>query len=252
MIVAIHPAYSQAKDFIETLPSVFDTAGKLVYQGRNAVRSFDTPWGEWMVKAFKKPHLIQRIAYTFWRPSKPQRAFKYAQRLLQMGIPTPEGIAYIEIKEGGLFSKGYFVSAALHDPSLYDVLNRTENFDRRLADCVADFVVDMHVKGFLHGDLNLSNILYHPLPTGGYRFSVIDTNRSTFNPNASPAECIDRLKRLTHRRDLLNYLVGVYARKRNWDEAATVHEVNRQLVRFETKKKWLHKLKGTHPGSSSR
>ena len=94
-------------------------------------------------------------------------------------------------------------------------------------------VVMMHSKGILHGDLNLSNFLCTST-NEGYRFSIIDTNRSRFCQGwPSRRQCVKNLVRLTHRRDLFEYLVSSYARQRGWNGQQTVSEALRELHRFE-------------------
>ena len=191
----INPRYPADRDFISTLPRSFEETGELLHQGRNAVKLFHTPSGDRVVKRYKKPHLIQRIVYTFFKKSKAERAYLYSHELLARGIRTPEGIAYIERKRRGLVCDCYFVSTACHERSLYPVLVKTPDYDRESADSLAAFLVELHTKGFLHGDLNLNNILYRKEPDGTFSFTVIDTNRSTFCNAPTPRQCLENLKR---------------------------------------------------------
>lgn len=243
MKTVIHPKYRAYGDFIKRIPGIFNRSGETVYQGRNVVKRFTVGGNEWMVKRYKRPNIVQRIAYTFFKKSKAERAYLYAGRLLGAGIATPEGIAYIEEKRYGLLSDSYFVSTLCPDPAVYPVLVQTEAYGKELADALAAFFAQLHGKGILHGDPNLNNILYRKGNGGGYLFSVIDTNRSTFKSLLTPQECLNNLKRVTHRRDLLRHITAEYARLQGWDVPGSVEKVLEALDKFERKNKMKHLLR---------
>ena len=243
MKTVIHPKYRAYSDFIKRIPEIFDKSGETIHAGRNTVKCFACNGHEWIVKRYKRPNIVQRIAYTFFKKSKAERAYLYAARLLEVGIATPEGIAYIEEKRRGLLSDSYFVSTLCPDPAVYPVLVQTEAYDKELADALAAFFAQLHGKGILHGDPNLNNILYRKGNGGGYLFSVIDTNRSTFKSLLTPQECLNNLKRVTHRRDLLRHITAEYARLRGWDVPGSVEKVLEALDKFERKNKMKHLLR---------
>lgn len=244
MKVVIHPKYRAYGDFIAQIPEIFSESGETVYQKRNVVKRFTTGGNEWMVKRYKRPHLIQRIVYTFFKKSKAERAYLYAEKLLAADIDTPEGIAYIEEKQYGLISDCYFISPSCPYPAVYQALANTDNYDKRLANALAAFFVQLHRKGILHGDPNLSNILYHQDDGDHFQFSVIDTNRSIFKAALPPRECLNNLKRVTHRRDLLQYITEQYARLREWNVQESVDSVMKALDKFEKRKKIKQLMKG--------
>lgn len=243
MKIIVHPKYQFATNFISCIPNEFENNKDLIYSGRNTVKRFRSNYGTWIVKKYRKPNIIQQLAYTFWRKSKAERAFIFANKLLDLGIDTPEGIAYIENKKNGLFNIGYFISTASDDLPLYPILVENSHFDKSLATSLAAFFVFMHNKGFLHGDPNLDNILYHVNSQGENSFSVIDTNRSVFRTHPSPKECLDNLKRITHRRDLLAYIIKEYAIMRQWNIDESIHQVMHALNKFEKKRQLKHLLK---------
>lgn len=248
MQLQIHTDYQSHADFIAQLPHTFDSTGTIVYSGRNVVKSFCVNGEEWIVKHYKKPNFAQRLAYTFWRQSKALRAFLYANRLLSLGIDTPLGIACIECSQNGLFSDGYFISTLCPHQPLYPLLVPNETIDEPTVAALAAFFVEMHQKGFLHGDPNLNNILYHTDAQHRLRFSVIDTNRSVFIDAPTRKQCLENLKRVTHRRDLLQCITRHYARLRGWEEDSCVDSVIHSLDKFEQhtriKKQFKAKLHG--------
>lgn len=228
----INPKYGRYGDFVRSLPDEFDKSGRLVYDSRNQVRLFDAPDGQVLVvKRFKVPMLHQRIDYTFIRPSKAKRAYTFALRLVELGINTPEPIACVETRRHGLFHYGYFVSTYCPDPDVRFLRDGYEGYDD-LIDAIARFIADMHGKGFVHGDVNLSNFLYRK-EKGGYHLTTIDINRSHFYKRPSVKQCLGSLVRLTHVRPLLREIVVRYAELRGWDPTASYDFVERKLSRFE-------------------
>lgn len=222
-------------DFIRRLPDTFYTTGQLVYEKRNTVKRYEADGVSVVAKKYKHPNLAQRIAYTCFKSSKAKRAYEYAARLRGMGIESPHEVAYIEIRRHGLFTIGFFLSRNCDYQSVSNAFP-AGNFDHDLADKLAMFLVELHTKGVLHGDLNLTNILYHVDDDGKYHFVLIDTNRSVFK-HPTRRECLDNLKRITHKRELLVCIISLYARHRGWNPDKTVQAVIRQLGCFEYRKR---------------
>lgn len=235
--VIINPEYSHLSDFVHSLPTIYDKEGELVYDERNQVRLFTVDGRTIVVKRFKKPMLHQRIDYTVFRPSKAKRAYQYGMKLVELGISTPTPIACVETFSKGLFLQGYLVTEYCGDPDSRILREEPEGHDE-LVEAVAKYLVDCHEKGFLHGDTNLSNFLYHQ-EGSTYHITTIDINRSYFSPNPSKKECLESLFRLTHVRPTLKRIVSRYAALRGWDEQAAVDVVIRKLEKFEKRKKML-------------
>lgn len=231
MKIIVHPDYRSLAAFVQQLPHTFDSNGELLFQGRNTVKRYQVDGQTVVVKKYKHPNFFQRITYTFFKSSKTERAYKFAALLRSKGIDSPHEVAYIETKRHGLFTTGYFVSLNCDYPAT-SVLLSMDDFDHPLADALAKFLVELHEKGVLHGDLNLTNILYHVDEEGNYHFVLIDTNRSVFK-TPTPDECLENLKRLTHKRELLVYIISLYASQRGWNADKCVQGVIHQLERFE-------------------
>lgn len=241
MKIVIHPEFVDAADFITQLPRLFEQEGELLYESRNLVKRYRVNGKEMVVKKYKQPNILQRVVYTFFKKSKAERAYLFAGMLRERGFDTPHEIAYIEQKKNGLFLDGYFISLNCDDPPLSELL-RKRDFDRRPADKLAAYMVQLHQKGALHGDLNLTNILYHTDEKGNYEFTLIDTNRSKFKSSPTQQECLENLKRLTHSKALLRYIVFQYATIRGWNARECALKVFRYLLLFEHKRKRKRRL----------
>lgn len=238
----VNPACRDLARFVEKIPIVFDVEGQTVYEGRNTVKLFDVCGRTLVVKRYKRPFIHQRIDYTFIRKSKARRAYEYGMRIRECGIDTPEPIACVEEHKFGLFRTGYFVSSYCGDPDLR-VLR--ENPLDNLMEAFAHFVVEMHEKGVLHGDLNLSNILYREdeSESKGYHFTVIDTNRSRFVAEPSQRLCLRNMMRISHDRALNEWIVGRYADIRGWDRLECIATVERMLGAFEKRRSFKRKIR---------
>ena len=86
-----------------------------------------------VVKRYKS-HFLPENRLHFFRASKARRAYQYALHLEQLQINTPEAVAYIEIKENGLFSTGYFVSSNCSDQDTRVL--RQDDFNKSLGRCI--------------------------------------------------------------------------------------------------------------------
>lgn len=273
----ISPDYADLGEEIALLPERFASEGSLLFAGRNEIRLMTIGGRQLVVKRYGRLNTLRAVSYTLFSTSKASRAYRYAREMRRRGIDTPAAVAYVEIYRHGLLRDCYFVSEYTADRPLFDVLVETPAYDRRLAAEVGRFVAGMHVRGVIHGDPNLNNILYRPLGAGDYHFSVIDTNRSRFSglegaakeskvikdlkdfkelkdfsffPSLSRKACLENLKRITHRRDLLHDILTAYAEARGWDATATIAGVERHLARFERNRRRRHAIQrffGGHP-----
>lgn len=222
MKVSIAPGYARYEAFIRSIPDRFDREGTYLHRGRNTIKAFVCDGQTLVVKKYKTPNPLNRIAYTFFRKDKARRAFEHAQELQRRGFETPEAVAWLRIARGGLFADGYFVSLYCDYLSLFPVLNPTD--PKRMFteytpvyDALIRFIVSLHEAGVLHKDLNQTNILYTPA-ANGFRFALIDINRMAFRKRLSRRRCLLNLDRLGCDLDAFLYLSRNYARLRGWDQ----------------------------------
>ncbi len=259
--ITINPDYQtndNLRDFLSDITDRFANDGKTLYNKRNVIKSFaidesDNILNDVIVKKYKSPNIIQRIGYSFFRPSKAKRAFNNATILRQRDIDTPLELAYIEYWKDGFIGDTYFISASDYAPAIKSRLHDLEDFDQVLAKDFAEFAAELHLKGILHHDLNQTNVQYHILDNGHYAFSVIDINRMKVYPIGEEIpikDCFDNLTRFTYRLDLFEFVAKHYIEKRGWDsnllgkaiEAKNKFDENRLrkkafLAKFKSKKK---------------
>lgn len=250
--ITISPKYSGNKELcqlVNRLPEAFASGeGELLYDKRNKICRFTLSDGlVLIVKQYKKPNFFQRICYSsFWK-NKAKKSFIFGEKLISLGIETPEPIAAITYYSGiGLVDSYYFVST--EDTRQDCLVLRDGNLSnpQPLIDAFSCYLISLHELGFMHGDTNLSNFLYEEKSDNSYCFSVIDTNRSRFlNRPARKMEALSNLSRITHVRKLLCEIVRSYALQRGWNTDETVSVVLALIAHRERKKTLIKKL--THP-----
>ena len=183
MKITIHPEYEHLRDNITNFALGNYTADKVYCNRRNVVEKITMQGREYVVKRYKKPNFINRLAYTYLRKSKARRAYEYALRLLENGVETPKPVAYVEIKRAGLFSVGYFFSEYIPHPLMSQAYTGIvpDSEKAKLSKDFIDFTLSLHEKGILPLDFNSSNIFFHlDKESGNYRFALTDINRMHF------------------------------------------------------------------------
>lgn len=198
MKIHINPKYEHLRNEIIDAVKGNYVATEVFCNKRNIVEKFSMQGKEYVIKIYKQPNLINRIAYTYFRKSKAQRAYMYAGRLLELGIDTPQPVAYIESKKKGLFSTGYFISEYMPYKLMRDAYNEIQDSEkRRLTKDFIDFTLEMHSKKVLPLDFNSNNIFYHfDEKSGHYRFALTDINRMQFDKTPSTSEVMRSFEQL--------------------------------------------------------
>ena len=239
MKTVIAEQYRKYADFIDSIPELMNSdKGEVLKDKRNSVKRLQHDGLTFIAKRYKRVNWIQSIIYTHFRRTKAKRAFLFADEFRKRGVNSPRPVAYMEQYERGRFTVGYFVYEESKGREVFQELVKKEHFDHGLADAVTDYIVFMHSRGVLHGDLNSANFLYTMDAGGRYHFDMIDTNRSHFCDGwPTEKQCLENLKRFTHRHDLYEYVVRGYARRRGWDEEETLCKALRLLDKFERRKK---------------
>ena len=216
MKIVINPRYKELTSFIESIPAIFPNEGENIYMERNKIKCFRVNGQDISVKSFKIPHIINRIAYAYFRPSKAKRSYDYSLILEEKKIKTQAPIAYLEERSKGLFSSSYYVASFVDYPGLirefaYHPLEEI----KELVEAFALFTASIHEKGVLHLDYSPGNILYKETSTG-YDFCLIDINRMKFGQIDLKTGC-HNLCRLWGSEECIVFLATKYAEARGFD-----------------------------------
>jgi Lipopolysaccharide kinase (Kdo/WaaP) family. len=232
LILQNNNEYKHLEDFLMNLPNIFAQTGTVIYEGRNEIRLI--PFGDELlaVKSFKIPHIINKIAYGFLRPSKAKRSYEYALQLKKKGVNTPTPIAYIEEKKCGLLLRSYYISSYEN----YSGLLRELAFHpleevKDLVEAFAHFTASLHNQQILHLDYSPGNIMYEKIEEQ-YKFCLVDINRMKFVEVDMKTGCFN-LCRLWGSNETISHIARIYAKDRNFDEQKCV-----ELVLHYHKKFW--------------
>ena len=181
---------------------------------RNTIKNVTIQDLDLNIKSFKVPHLINRIAYSFFRKSKANRSFDYANDLIKKGIKTPKPFAYFEYSNLKLLHKSFYVSEQLSYDLTYRELITGLNYpdyDNILREFTR-FTFDLHEKGVNFLDHSPGNTLIKKNKnTGKYDFYLVDLNRMNFHAMSFE----DRMKnfaKLTSRKDMVAIMSNEYAK----------------------------------------
>ncbi|MDI1303924.1 MAG: lipopolysaccharide kinase InaA family protein [bacterium] len=193
----------------------FNSSGDLFGDGkRNVIKLFELEGVTVNIKSFKIPHLINKIAYKYFRKSKARRSYEYANRLIENGIGTPQPIAYAEnFKLSGL-EKSYYISEHLQteltfrelvlQPDYPDHENILRQFTR--------FTFDLHQKGIEFLDHSPGNTLIKKVSEGNYHFYLVDLNRMNFHDVMDFDSRMKNFNRLTPKTEMLAVMSDEYAK----------------------------------------
>lgn len=213
----IHPEYSSEKEYISSIPLLFEKGeGKVIYKGRNELRSFAHNGKEYIVKSYRRPNFINRFVYGIFRPSKAKRSYDNALHLLEVGVGTPFPVAYINIRRCLLFDKSYFISLKSKCTHVYNQLFEREfqEEDEVLKE-IGRVTATLHNNNLAHLDYGRGNILFEKVGDK-IMIELVDLNRMYFGPLDMEKGC-KNLERLPCTPRMHQNLAAEYAKGRNFN-----------------------------------
>ena len=172
----INSKFQNEEKQLVTIINNYDQAGEdFGNQDRNSLKLFNLNGMTVNVKSFKVPNLVNQIAYKFFRKSKAQRSFEYANKLATLSIGTPEPIAFFEYKSGLLFRKSYYISEHLHYDLTYRELTTDFNYPNHetILRAFTRFTFKLHENGINFLDHSPGNTLIQ-INNGDYKFYLVD------------------------------------------------------------------------------
>jgi hypothetical protein len=241
--VTVNPAYKPLSDFIESIPTLDEKdLGEVIYSGRNTIYNCVHDGVELTIKSFKIPPLYNRFAYTYLRKSKAKRSYENSVLLLDKGINTAHPVGHVEVYEGGMIERSYYISRTLHCHDVRKWENMPDN--DKLLHNLAKFMMELHEKGIYDKDFSPGNVLYDE----DYNFYLIDVNRMKFGVH-SKKKLMHNFRAINVNREETAHIARIYAeesKQPNPEEfvAKAMEEVEdfwREHERKEQLKKKLHK-----------
>ncbi|MDX1603067.1 MAG: lipopolysaccharide kinase InaA family protein [Salinimicrobium sediminis] len=213
MKIVISEHFQNSRQEILDLVNHFEEQGEKFGAGvRNKIKLFELQGITVNVKAFKVPNTVNKIAYRFFRKSKAERSFKYAQKLLEKGIGTPRPIAYLEEINPLTFVHSYYISEHLsYDLTYRELVQQSDYPDHeKILRAFTRFTWKLHENGVEFLDHSPGNTLIR-LNKGDYQFFLVDLNRMNFK-NLSLEERMKNFSRLTPQKDMVRVMASEYSK----------------------------------------
>ena len=250
MLAKYHPNFSKYKAQIENCITHFASSGKdFVIGKRNAIKLFELGNEVISIKSFKKPNIINKIAYRYFRKSKARRSFEFASKLMEMQIGTPQPVAFFENYDFIGLKESYYACEHLENVFEFREIVQNEAFENRdfIIRKFTQFTFEMHEKGIEFLDHSPGNTLIRKNIDGSYSFFLVDLNRMQFHETIDFKTRMKNLSKITHKKDMIAVMSNEYAKLSNGDET-TIFETMWGLTadfqyRFHRKKRIKKKLK---------
>lgn len=232
----INDKHKSSSEFLNDVITNYDTKGEnFGNQDRNSLKLFNLNGLVINVKSFKVPNIINRIAYRFFRSSKAKRSFEYANKLIDLGIGTPQPIAYYEYSSTMLFGKSFYISNHINYDLTYRELVTDSDYpnNERILRAFTRFTFDLHEKGVNFLDHSPGNTLIVKNTTV-YDFYLVDLNRMKFQ-DMSFHDRMQNFSRLTPKQDMVRVMSDEYAKISGKDFEKVFEEMWRLTQEFQDK-----------------
>lgn len=221
MKVIINPKYEFLREHIIRIPTLFADKGEVIYDGRNLLKRELIDGVDVVVKSFKKPHIINRIVYSFFRKSKAARSYLFSMEINKQGFCSPEPIAMIEMYTCHLLTRSYYICLYDSGETVRPLMDGVVEGNEEKLKAFAQYTAGLHTVGILHLDYSPGNILIRSTDEG-YSFTLVDVNRLRLLPEIDCETVCKNMCRLCISREVLTYIMTEYATIRGWDVKHTV------------------------------
>lgn len=232
----IHANYTHLEEKFDFLLDNFKNSGELVGFGRrNIIKIFKIEGLDLNIKSFKKPNFFNKIIYTYFRKSKANRSFEFANILLSKGIRTPQPMAFVEEYDWLGLTNSYYICA--HEASfltfreLVDIPDFPdhENILRQFT----AFSFRLHELGIEFKDHSPGNTLIKKEGDDLYSFLLVDLNRMNFHENMDFDLRMKNLSRLTHKPEMVAIMCNEYAKFYNKTEDELYEKMWKYTSKFQ-------------------
>ncbi|TBN06410.1 Kdo domain containing protein [Hyunsoonleella flava] len=218
--LVVHPDNSNLKKEIAAVISNFEDYNDILGDAeRNIIKNVTLNDRVLTIKSFKIPNVVNQIAYRFFRKSKAERSYRYAMKLIDLGVKTPLPVAYQIEFTRFLFKRSYYISEFVNADLTYREL--TTDFSIKDHEAIlrafTRFTYQLHKKGVHFLDHSPGNTLIERTKEG-YNFYLVDLNRMEFGT----LDLDTRLKnfsKLTIHKPMIEVMANEYAKCTGEDEA---------------------------------
>lgn len=212
----INPKYKALQTDLDKVVTDFDNTGDLFdARKRNTIRKTVINGISTNIKSFGIPNIINQVAYKFFRKSKAERSYLFAEKLLSKGIGTPQPIAYYEFFSlFGIKSSFYFSEHLDFDLMYSDLVANPDYPDSdKILRQFTQFTHKIHESNVYFKDHSPGNTL---IKKNGedYDFYLVDLNRMEFKSLDFDAR-VTNFSRLTPKEEMVAVMSDEYAKITN-------------------------------------
>jgi tRNA A-37 threonylcarbamoyl transferase component Bud32 len=227
--------------FLKNISEFFKTSTQNIHKARNHIKIIKYKNKELVVKSFKIPHILNKIVYTFFRPSKAHKSYTNSIRVGQF---APKAVGFVEFKKFGLLHSSFFVADnfkynfTIRQPlTNISFPNKNEVFKS-----YAKFVFQLHENNILHLDLSPGNVLVKQTQDG-YEFKIVDINRMKFQ-KLSADKRLKNFEKLWAKDEDMTVIAKEYAKISSLDEQYCIEKAIYYSQKNKNFKNFKKRLKG--------
>ncbi|MDT0687089.1 lipopolysaccharide kinase InaA family protein [Autumnicola psychrophila] len=235
MKFVVEKAFADQREEILHFVNHFSREGEVLDKGqRNDIKIFDLNGKKLNVKSFKKPNLINQVAYKYFRKSKARRSFENANYLLSHNLKTPVPVAYAEAP-GLLFTESFYVCEQIpYDLTFRELIHEPDYPQREeILRAFTQFTFRLHENNVNFLDHSPGNTLIQT-NNGNFEFYLVDLNRMKFEP-LNFEERMKNLHRITRFEDMAKIIANEYAKLIPETEEEVFSELWSHIQKFQEK-----------------
>jgi len=227
-------------ELVSNIRSYFSESTDSIWDKRNKLKVIIIKEKSLIIKSFKVPHIINKIAYTFLRDSKAQRSYENSLDILEF---VPQPIGYAEFFRFGLLYDSYFVCEKYdYDFTIREPLTQNDFPEKEAVfKDFASFTHALHRKGVEHLDYSPGNVLIKKLASKDYEFKIIDVNRMKFK-KFTKKECLENFAKLWSNDKDLKIIITEYAKLISMETEEALAIVRKASQKHKDKKNFKKKI----------
>ncbi|MHA7057813.1 lipopolysaccharide kinase InaA family protein [Aquimarina sp. M1] len=222
--LVVHPGHKNLTPDIEKVIVEFDDHKEILGAAeRNVIKIVAIGDKKYAIKSFKIPNIVNQVVYRFFRKSKAERSYSYANRLLELEIKTPFPIAYEIRNTSFLFKKSFYISELVEADLTYRELTTDFNISdhEEILRAFTRFTYTLHMSGVNFLDHSPGNTLIKR-KENGYDFYLVDLNRMEFGTMNFETR-IKNFARLTIHKSMIEVMSDEYAKCAGEDKEKVFH-----------------------------
>lgn len=237
--------FTRYKSHINNVIKNFKNEGLLIGDAqRNVIKKVVVKGKLFNFKSFKRPNLINRIVYKYFRKSKAKRSFEYAHLLISENFNTPQPIAFVEFDDFFGLTSSYYICEHLEDVFTLREVYKNPNYENRetIIKKYTYLMYQLHEKGFEFIDNTSANFLIKK-EKNEYKFYIVDLNRMRFYDKISNKKRLRNISKSTNNSNLIKIISDEYARLTNLTEDFCYKKITKYSRKRQVQRKLKSKLK---------